>query len=193
MPKEVLKPAPGYDPKTQAKIGYVAAQLDDQLKWLKKNVKGLTVKQLEWQQRPGMNTVGMLLAHIALVELWWIKVATAGIKWEPDGKNYIKKVCGFEDDGIPLAADGKHPKYLKGVTCESYLKVMAKVRRMIHRELKSWRDKDLGKLYALGKHQFSFEWTLYHVLEHFGGHYGQILLLKHLMRDAGVLKAPKKK
>ena len=41
--------------------------------------------------------------------------------------------------------------------------------------------------------------TLRHAVEsvtkqaqHFAGHYGQILLIKHLMRDAGVLKEPKK-
>ena len=27
-------------------------------------------------------------------------------------------------------------------------------------------------------------WIYYHVLEHFAGHYGQILLLKHLRSDA---------
>lgn len=27
-------------------------------------------------------------------------------------------------------------------------------------------------------------WYLYHALEHFSGHYGQILLLRHLYRDA---------
>ncbi len=27
-------------------------------------------------------------------------------------------------------------------------------------------------------------WVLYHMLEHFSGHYGQILLLRHLYRDA---------
>jgi len=30
-------------------------------------------------------------------------------------------------------------------------------------------------------------WILYHVLEHFAGHFGQVLLVKHQMRDAGVL------
>jgi hypothetical protein len=60
MSKREVKIPKGYDAKTQKKVGLFAAQLDDQLKRLKNNVRGLTVKQLEWQQKPGLNTIGML-------------------------------------------------------------------------------------------------------------------------------------
>jgi len=182
-----MKIARGYDPKTQGRIGLFAAQYDDQLARLKKEVASLTVEQLEWQQKPGMNTVGMLLAHLSLVEVWWIKIAPHEILWEPEGKALIQKTCGFEDDGLPLPAEGEHPTYLKGFTTEKYLAILTKGRRVIYTEMKKWRDKDLDKLYTLGKKQLSRTWTLYHVLEHFSGHFGQILLVKHLMRDAGVL------
>ncbi len=190
MKKREMTIARGYDPKTQSRVGLFAAMLDDQLKRLKAEVKDLTVEQLEWQQRPGMNTIGMLLAHLSLVEVWWIRVAPAGIPWEPEGKKIIQKTCGIEDDGLPLGPDGVHPSYLKGFTLEQYFAVLAKGRRVVHASMKKWRDKDLDKLYTGGKSQLSYVWTLYHVLEHFSGHYGQILLVKHLMRDAGVLKVP---
>jgi len=77
---------------------------------------------------------------------------------------------------------------LKGYSLEKYLKVLTKVRNLIHREMKNWHDRDLEKTYKLGNRQISRMWTLYHVLEHFAGHFGQVLLLKHLMRDAGILK-----
>jgi hypothetical protein len=191
MAKREIKIPRGYNPKTQAKVGLFAAQLDRQLNWLKQEVKGLTVKQLEWQLRPGMNTIGMLLAHLALVEVWWINVAPTGMPWEPDGKKLIGKVCGFDDDGMPMPPKGKHAEILKGYSLEKYLAVMAKARRSIHKEMKTWRDRDLDKFYTLNKKQFSRTWTLYHVLEHFASHFGQILLLKHMMRDAGVLKGKK--
>jgi len=111
--KREIKIPSGYDVETQKKVGLFAAQLDDQLKRPKNNVKGLTVKQLEWQQRPGMNTIGMLLAHLALVEVWWIRIAPAGIPWGPESKKIIQKSCGFEDDGLPLPTGGRHSKYLK--------------------------------------------------------------------------------
>jgi uncharacterized damage-inducible protein DinB len=187
MKKREMKIARGYDPKTQSRIGLFAAMFDDQLKLLKADVKDLTVEQLEWQQKPGMNSIGMLMAHLSLVEVWWIKIAPTGAGWD-EGKKVIQKTCGIEDDGLPLAADGVHPSYLKGFTLEQYFAVLAKGRRVVHSSMKKWKDKDLDKFYAGGKRQLSYAWTLYHVLEHFAGHYGQILMVKHLMRDAGVLK-----
>ncbi|TFH65806.1 MAG: DinB family protein [Candidatus Zixiibacteriota bacterium] len=188
MKKREMKIARGYDPKTQGKIGLFAAEFDDQLERLKKEVGSLTVDQLEWQQKPGMNTIGMLMAHLSLVEVWWIKIAPNQIEWEPKGKALIQKICGIEDDGLPVPAEGVHPIYLKGSTAEKYLAILAKGRHVIHTEMKKWRDRDLDKLYTLAKtNHFSRTWTLYHVLEHFASHFGQILLVKHLMRDAGVL------
>lgn len=192
MAKREIKVPRGYDAKTQKQVGLFAAQLDDQLKRLKNNIKGLTVKQLEWQFKPGMNTVGMLLAHLALVEVWWINVAPSETSWEPDGKKRIQKILGIEDDGLPLPAKGKHPKYLNGFTLDRYLTLLTKARRSVHHDMKKWRDRDLQKSYSLHKRQFSRMWTLYHVLEHFASHFGQILVLKHMMRDAGVLAAEKK-
>ena len=191
MKKRFLKFPRGYNPKSQTKVGIYAAQLDDQLVRLKKQIEGLTVEQLEWQMKPGMNTVGMLLAHLALVEVWWIKIAPSEILWDPDGKALVQKICGIEDDGLPLAPDGLHPSYLKGFTIEKYLAIIDRSRRSINSVMKKWQDKNLDKFYNLGKDRFSYGWTLYHVLEHFAGHYGQILLLKHLMRDAGIIAPPK--
>lgn len=184
-----LKIPRGYDPKTQSRVGLFAAQLDNQLAHLKKHVKGLTVEQLEWQPRPGMNSVGMLLVHNAIVEVWWIKLAPAEIPWSDEVKDMFKKICGVEDDGMPLPPDGTHPAFLKGFTAEKYLSVIASGRRAIHKEMKKWRDRDLNVFYdyKAGQARFTRTWTLYHVLEHFCSHFGQILLMKHMMRDAGVL------
>jgi hypothetical protein len=192
MAKREIKIPRGFDPKTQGKVGLFAGQLDDQLAKLKKAVDGLTVEQLEWQQHPGMNTIGMLLAHLSVVEIWWIKIAPHSIQWEPEGKALIQKVCGIEDDGMPLPEDGVHPTYLKGFALDQYVDVLTKGRRAIHIELKKWRDRDLDKYYPLGKNHYSRSWTLYHVLEHFAAHFGQVLLVKHLMRNAGVLPKEEK-
>ncbi len=189
MKKWELKTAKGFDAKTQKKIGLFAAQLDDQLVRLKRGVKDLTVKQLQWQHKPGMNTIGMLLAHLALAEIYWFKVAPKELKWDTDGKKIVNKICGFEDDGIPLPKKGLHPTYLKGYSAEKYLQILAKGRRSIKNEMKKWQDKDLDKLYKLGdKFQASRTATAYHVLEHFCSHFGQILMLKHMMRDVSILK-----
>jgi uncharacterized damage-inducible protein DinB len=184
----------GYNPRTQAKIGLFAEMLDQLLVDLKLQVKDLTVRQLEWQLKPGMNTIGILLAHLSYAEVWWVGVAATGLKWDPDGKKVMLKVCRIEDDGIPRPADGTHPSNLKGLTAKDYILMLNRGRRFIHTEMKTWQDKDTNKFYKLGKKAKATQSsTMFHILEHFASHFGQILMLKHMMRDAGVLKTPKKK
>lgn len=184
----------GYDRKTQKQVASFAAQLDDQLRRLKEDTGGLTTRQLQWQPHKGVNTVGMLLAHLAIVEVWWINIASREMPAEPDGERQLKKTIGIggDDDGLPLKKDGPHPAALKGYTLKQYFSMLGKARISVHKELRTWKDKDLQKTYRRRKFDITYEWTLYHVLEHFAGHYGQILLLKHLMVDAKVLKAKKK-
>jgi hypothetical protein len=60
---------PGYDLRESPRMASFAAQLDDQLTLLKKNTAELDVSQLEWQPHSGMNTIGMLMAHLAVVDI----------------------------------------------------------------------------------------------------------------------------
>lgn len=190
--KREIKLPRGYHPRTQRVIGLMMAQLDDQTKLLKQRVAGLEVVHLEWQPQPGMNTIGMLLAHMAIAEYWWTSVAPYGHQWDDDGAKLFQKGLGIhpEDDGMPQKPDGLHPAKLSGKTVDVYLSLIDKARRASHKSLKSWNDAQLPRLYARGKgRQVSYLWTIYHALEHFSGHYGQILLLMHQMRAAGVLAA----
>ena len=193
MQKRELKYPIGYDPKTQAIITLFAAQLDDQLTLLKESVGKFTISQLEWQPQRGMNTIGMLLAHLAVVEVFWITIAAREISGEPEGDDIMLKTIGIrsDDDGLPIKVDGIHPQTLSGRSISYYFEMLDKARAAIHADLKTWHDADLEGSYTRRRgdqeRQITRSWTLYHVLEHFAAHYGQILLLKHLMRNAGVL------
>lgn len=181
-----------YNRLNQRTIGMLAAQLDDQLRSLKRAVDGMTVEQMEWQPQPGMNTVGMLLAHIAVAETFWMAVAPQQIPLKPDGDDVILKTIGIrgDDDGLPLPEDGVHPATLTNKTIEDYLAMLDSARAASHATLKGWSDDDLEKLYQLEDHQFSHSWTVYHIFEHLVGHLGQVRLLKHLMQEAGVMPKP---
>jgi uncharacterized damage-inducible protein DinB len=178
----------GYDSSSRV-VALFAAQLDDQLRRLKDAVAELNTTHLEWQPEPGTNTVGMLLAHIAVAEVYWINVAPAGIPLEPDGDNLILQTLGIrmDDDGLPMKPDSRHPATLSGKSLAEYLDMLDKMRAATHSTLAGWRDVDLENGYPLRDMLVTRSWTLYHVLEHFAAHFGQILMLKHLMRDAGVL------
>jgi uncharacterized damage-inducible protein DinB len=184
----------GYDPVSNPRIASFAAQLDDQLGLLKKNTADLDVRHLEWQPHSGVNTIGILLAHLAVVDIWWMRIAPNQIAPEPEGEQIARQIIGIgmDDDGLPLPPDGLHPKSLAGKKLEDYLYMLDAARAATHAELTRWRDADLSTTYTLRDRIITREWTAYHVLEHFCGHYGQILLLKHLMRDAGILPRTEK-
>lgn len=180
----------GYNQADQQMVGLFAAQLDNQLQRLKKDLGGLTTEHLEWQLRPGMNTIGMLLAHFAVVDLFWINVATRDMPLEPDGDEFIKQIIGIrmDDDGLPLKEDGKHPQSLIGKSLDDYFVMLDAARAKVHEELRTWKDSELESTFQLRDKLITRSWTVYHVLEHFASHYGQILMIKHMMRDAGVLQ-----
>jgi hypothetical protein len=180
----------GYDAVANPRVTSFAAQLDDQLAALQKNTVDLETRHLEWQSHPGVNTVGMLLAHLAVVDVWWMRLRPHETP-EAECDGIMKKIIGIgmDDDGLPLAPDGVHPQALAGKTMDDYMRMIAAARAATHTELRQWRDADLVETYTFRDRIISREWTVYHVLEHFCGHYGQILLLRHLMRDAGLLES----
>jgi len=178
----------GYDAHANPRVASFAAQLDDQLALLEKATAELGVRELEWQPQAGVNTVGMLLAHLAIVDLWWIRIAPTGMGPEEAEATFREIIgIGMDDDGLPLAPDGRHPQTLSGKPLAYYTDLLHRARAASHTVLRTWTDADLSSSYVRGERSVSREWTVYHVLEHFAGHFGQIRLLKHLMRDAGIL------
>ena len=69
MAEHLLAVPPTFDRESQAVVGVMAASFDDQSRRLRETVAGLGVEHLEWQERPGRNTVGMLMAHLAGTEV----------------------------------------------------------------------------------------------------------------------------
>ena len=183
----------GYNAQKNPRVASFAAQLDDRMVALKKEVSNLEVRHLEWQPHPGCNTVGMLLAHFAVVDLWWLRLAPRQVP-EAECDGITRDVIGItmDEDGLPIPSDGNHPASLVGKTIADYLKMLDAARAVAHQELQQWRDAELAGTYPLRDRVISREWTVYHVLEHFAGHLGQIQLLKHLMRDAGILESETK-
>jgi len=178
-----------YDPATQRMIGSFIAQLDDQSTHLKKSLGMPSIAELEWQLDKGMNSIGMLLAHNAIVEAFWINVAPLGIGQGSESEKRIKGITGIggNDDGIPLPPDGTHPDTLKGYNLDDYLGMLDSTREATHTALMSWTDGGIEESYMIEGHLFTKAWTLYHVLEHFIGHCGQVRLLKRIIKDRGLV------
>jgi uncharacterized damage-inducible protein DinB len=204
MKNYVLSLSDGFDPVSQRAVGLFAAQLDDQSRLLKASVAELGVPVLEWQPRPGMNTIGMLLAHIALCEAYWMLVCStdwpsvqgsdAEIRAQISDRAQAITSLGMDDDGIPQKPGAGHPETLRGKTVAEYFAYLDAARDFTKRLLRGWSDADLDILYNPRRRDgagYSRAWTVYHILEHLSGHYGQILLLRRMARDTGVWQPEK--
>ena len=161
-------------------------QLDDQSRRLGEDTRSTTPDELAWQPVRGMNTIGMLLAHIAAVEVGWVRAAVFGRDRDSG------EVLGLTKRQIdlPLGPDGTHPAALAGKTLDYYDGLLAQARDFTRASIAALGDADLDRRFrtpaswepAGGEFEATIGWALYHILEHEAGHYGQINLLRHQHR-----------
>jgi hypothetical protein len=97
--------------------GLFLAQFDELSRNLWDDFGDIKPAELAWQPAPGMNTIGMLLAHMAIVEVFWIQRTGKG--FDAAG---LQKVLGIgvDDDGMPRPADGGPPATLRGWKLADY-------------------------------------------------------------------------
>ena len=165
-------------------VGSFITQFDTLSTYMARDLAGITPDELQWQQAPGMNTIGMLLAHIAIVEVFWFQVGVLGTA------ESMEPVLGIgrDDDGIPLAAGGAPPEGLAGKSLSFYQDLLDRARAFARRTAATLADTDLDiereRVRRNGtQEQSNVRWVMFHVLEHQAGHYGQILLLRHQYRE----------
>ncbi len=190
MPDYLLAAPEGYESSSQAMIGLMAASFDDQFSRLEETVAGLEVEHLEWQERPGRSTIGMLMAHLAVAQIGGLCVGCAGLP-QDDFRRVVHERLGIDTDGVaPMART--HPSSIKGRDLNGYLALLAGAKQATHEALKTWDDQTLDRTISDGGRTVSYRWILYHLLEHFASHFGQILSLLHSMRDLEVPGLPEK-
>ena len=169
-------------------VASFVAHLDDQLQRQKEQTRALTPADLEWQPAPGMNTIGMLMAHQAIVEVGW-----TGIGIEDLQRNEVRfqEILGLGDSGVPLAPNGAPPVALAGKDLAFFDDLQDRARKHLKRVAAPVRDSDLTIMRPRTRpngepREVEVRWVIYHMLEHFAGHFGQILLLQHARQALGV-------
>ncbi len=176
----VLVPPPDF---RSREAGSFLAQMDDLSKNLAEETRDLTPEALAWQPAKGMNSIGMLLAHIAIVEVFWTALVLENRA--PDAIPYADILgIGEDDDGIPLKKDGVPPANLAGKDLAFFDNLLDRARahlRSVARALADAAlDREVTKVRPNGQVRYlNVRWALYHMLEHYAGHSGQILLLRH--------------
>lgn len=180
-PDRLLTPLPEF---ASPEASLYVAQLDDLTRRLREDLREATPEQLAWQAAPGTNTAGMLLAHVAIAEAYWASIAA-------ERAFVCEQVLGIgaDDDGMPLPEGAAPPPVLAGKGIAWYFDLLMKSRENTHALIAPLTTADITRTMELrrrnGTIAINGHWILYHMVEHFGGHHGQINLLLHLQR-AGV-------
>jgi uncharacterized damage-inducible protein DinB len=174
-----------------SEVALFVAQMDDQSRRMSLDTRGLTAGDLAWQPAPGMNTIGMLLAHIAVVEVFWTRLVLEDRTMPFEFHDVLG--IGRDDDGMPLPPDGRPPAALAGRELAFFDDLLARARAHTRRIAAGLGDAELSREILRGPPRSATgearpnriitpRWTLYHMLEHEAGHYGQILLMRHQLR-----------
>jgi uncharacterized damage-inducible protein DinB len=166
-------------------VGSFVGQLDALSSYMLRDLRGITRAELAWQPKRGQSTIGMLLLHVAIVEVYWILIAQ-----ERFTEATFQRTFGgtMMDDGMPLADRGVAPAALRGKTLAYYTRALKRARTFLRRETaklgRADLDRDILRTRRNGQLvRQNVRWILFHLVEHLGGHYGQILMLRHQYRD----------
>ena len=171
---------------TSPEVSIYFAQLEALTDSLREAIQETTPEQLEWQPAPGMNTIGMLLAHIAVAEAYWASIIG-------ERAFLCAQVLGIgaDEDGLPIAEGAPPPANLKGKTLPYYFDLIMRARASTHAMISPLSTADLSREIEVrgsrGVRTFNGHWILYHMIEHLAGHFGQINLLIHL-KQTGTAK-----
>jgi uncharacterized damage-inducible protein DinB len=161
------------------------ASLEDVRRKLLKAVDGIGAAELAWQPAPGMNTTGMLLAHIAVAEAHIVDVALARLP-----QSRVPEVIGLgtDDDGMPLPEDGAPPERFMAKELPYFLDLLSRARAHTREVASRLEDAELVREVERPRQPdgstrvFDPRWMLFHLVEHEAGHLAQIQLLRHLYR-----------
>lgn len=181
----LLETPPGY---ASVQVARFVWQLDEQSRRLADDLEDIAVEELHWQPAPGMNTIGMLLAHIAFAE---VHLAQVGLLGETTG--HAHDVIGIreEDEGLPLPPDGRPPAALEGKPYAFFTEALERARVHTRRVAATLTDADLERIVTRPRPDgqslriFNLGWVLYHMLEHEAGHHAQINLVRSLFKRRG--------
>jgi uncharacterized damage-inducible protein DinB len=178
----LLVPPPGFRSATVARFLW---QMDEKRAKLLADTRGLDRAELQWQPAPGMNSIGMLLAHIGYAEAHLVQVGLLG-----EAVGHAQDVVGIteEEEGLPLAPGAPPSPALDGKELPFFDELLSRARARTHRVARTLGEEDLDRKVFRRRPDgtervFNLAWVFYHLIEHEAGHHGQINLLRHLHRE----------
>ena len=181
----LIVPEPGFASPTAA---LKVAEVADVHAKLERAIRELPPEALAWQPAPGSNTIGMLVAHIALNE---VHLAQVGLRRERDG--HVADVIGIgaDDDGLPIEDfGGRPPAALDGKPAAFFLDLLSRSLAHTRDAARPLHETTLGEEIVRPPRPdgsvrvFDQRWILHHMVEHAAQHLGQVNTLRRQWKAA---------
>jgi len=129
-----------------------------------------------WQPYPGMHSIGAIMLHIILVEIFWFEHFALDLPHDPDEMEMLlAEETNVDEWQWPVP----HHKPISW-----YFEWHDRVRARTHENIKKWPAPDFSK--NLHGRPRTMRWVLGHVIQHEAYHGGQAVLLNRLwqLRDS---------
>ncbi|UCD61647.1 MAG: DUF664 domain-containing protein [Flavobacteriaceae bacterium] len=165
----IIGPKEGYTPE----IGTLLSTMTMMREWVVRNVKDLTVEELDFQIDEQSNSIGAMLLHLAATERYYQLNTFDELEWGT-WNDEIKK-----EWDLPMNLGKKGRELIKGHEVGYYLSKLEKVREITKKEFAKRGDDWLNKTEAFFEEQPTNNYCKwFHVCEHESNHNGQIKFIK---------------
>jgi uncharacterized damage-inducible protein DinB len=156
-------------------IGYYLSGLNEVRDQLHEALAGMSDEQIARRAVAGAHPIGALVLHIGEAEWWWIQCVVAGRKMSDDDRRVSHWDVLDDPDGFAA----------KGYSAQYCLDAINGIRERTRKDIASFTDDDLDRLFSYEKRgktvEVSLRWVLHHLMDHEAQHKGQILMLKRLL------------
>lgn len=174
-PENVIGPREGFAPQ----VGTLLSMMTWMRTTILYPVKGMTVKELDYQHDDKSNTIGAMLFHLAATERFYQIHTFEGKKWGDWSS------ADSDRFGIAMELGDEGRKKIKGNSLDFYLNTLNEVRENTIKEFRKRDDKWLmaiDKDWYWGPTNNYCKW--FHVCEHESNHNGQIKWIKGRLPQA---------
>ncbi len=156
-------------------IGRFLWVLEDIRAGTKRIVAGIDAAALDWAPLPALNSIGTLLAHLAIVEADWLYT-------EVLEHDFPQEVTAL----LPPTARDPHGHLTRvgGRAVAEHLAVLDAVRARLLAVFLPLSPAEYRCIRHLPEYDVTPEWCLYHLVEHEAAHRGEIALLRTLAEAA---------
>ncbi len=168
-PKErlIIEPLPDYEPE----IGLLLGMLEESRDRTKERLAGLTDDEIAWTPGPGLNSIGTILYHLALIEADWLYAEALEQAFPPEA------MALFPDDARD---DAGRLTVTRGASLQEDIERLDAVRAMLLAAFRGMTLAEFRRVRVLPEYDVTPEYVLHHLMQHEAEHRGEIGMLRAL-------------